>query len=55
MDIIATYPSVIRSTLSNSEIKEIDNPAFLLEANYITKIEEPMVKSFVSPNETLAI
>src|ERR1700756_4868931 len=33
MDIIATYPSVIyRVTLSNGEIKEIDNPAFLPEA-----------------------
>ena len=33
-------------------MKEVDNPAFLPEANYIEKIEEPMVKSFViCPNE----
>jgi GTP-binding protein LepA len=53
MDIIATYPSVIyRVTMTDGNLKEIDNPAFLPEANYIEKIEEPMVKSFViSPNE----
>ncbi len=53
MDIIATYPSVIyRVTLTSGEVKEIDNPAFLPEANYIEKIEEPMVKTFViCPNE----
>jgi GTP-binding protein LepA len=55
MDIIATYPSVIyRVTLTNGEVKEIDNPAFMPEANYIAKVEEPMVKSFViSPNENI--
>ena len=53
MDIIATYPSVVyRVTLSDGVFKEIDNPAFLPEANYIEKIEEPMVKAFViCPNE----
>ena len=53
MDIIATYPSVIyRVTLTTGELKEIDNPAFLPEPNYIEKIEEPMVKAFViCPNE----
>src|SRR5947209_15173378 len=53
MDIIATYPSVIyRVTLSDGTVKEIDNPAFLPEPNYIQKIEEPMVKAFViCPNE----
>src|SRR3989442_1716088 len=53
MDIIATYPSVIyKVTLSSSETKEIDNPAFLPEPNYIEKIEEPMVEAFViCPNE----
>src|SRR6185436_9027865 len=53
MDIIATYPSVVyRVTLSDGTLKEIDNPAFLPEANYIQKIEEPMVKSFIiCPNE----
>jgi len=55
MDIIATYPSVIyRVTLTSGETKEIDNPAFMPEANFILKIEEPMVKSFViSPNENI--
>src|SRR5467141_2860579 len=53
MDIIATYPSVVyRVTLTSGEIKEIDNPAFLPEPNYIEKIEEPMVQAFViCPNE----
>ena len=33
-------------------MKEVDNPAFLPEPNYIEKIEEPMVKAFViCPNE----
>src|SRR5882672_1300014 len=53
MDIIATYPSVVyRVTMSDSTVKEIDNPAFLPEPNYINKIEEPMVEAFViCPNE----
>jgi len=53
MDIIATYPSVVyRVTMSAGEVKEIDNPAFLPEPNYIQKIEEPMVQAFViCPNE----
>jgi len=53
MDIIATYPSVVyKVTLSDGTIKEVDNPAFLPEVNYIQKIEEPMVKAFViCPNE----
>src|SRR6201995_1797881 len=46
MDIIATYPSVVyHVTLTDGTKKEIDNPAFLPEANYIQIIEEPMVKS----------
>ena len=55
MDIIATYPSVIyKVTMTNGETKEVDNPAFMPEANFIEKIEEPMVKSFViSPNENI--
>jgi GTP-binding protein LepA len=53
MDIIATYPSVVyRVTLHDGTVKEIDNPAYLPEPNYILAIEEPMVKSFViCPNE----
>src|ERR1043166_5018356 len=53
MDIIATYPSVVyKVTMSDGVVKEIDNPAFLPEPNYIAKIEEPIVKAFViSPNE----
>ncbi len=53
MDIIATYPSVIyRVTLTDGTVKEIDNPVFLPEPNYIERIEEPMVKAFViCPNE----
>ncbi|MFO1501811.1 MAG: translation elongation factor 4 [Verrucomicrobiota bacterium] len=53
MDIIATYPSVIyRVTLTSGEMKEVDNPAYLPEPNYIERIEEPMVKAFViCPNE----
>jgi len=53
MDIIATYPSVVyRVSMTDGVVKEVDNPAFLPEANYIEKIEEPMVKSFIiCPNE----
>lgn len=55
MDIIATYPSVVyRVTLTDGSVKEIDNPAFLPEPNYIDKIEEPVVKAFViCPNENI--
>ncbi len=55
MDIIATYPSVIyRVTMTDGTVKEIDNPVFLPEPNYILKIEEPMVKAFViCPNENI--
>ena len=53
MDIIATYPSVVyRVTMTDGTVKEIDNPAFLPEANYIEQIEEPIVKTFIiCPNE----
>lgn len=53
MDIIATYPSVVyKVTLTDGTVKEIDNPAFLPEVNYIEKIEEPMVWAFIiCPNE----
>jgi len=53
MDIIATYPSVVyRVTLTGGEVKEVDNPAFLPEPNYIETIEEPVVKAFIiCPNE----
>jgi GTP-binding protein LepA len=53
MDIIATYPSVVyRVIMTDGSVKEIDNPAFLPEPNYIEKVEEPMVFSFViCPNE----
>src|SRR3984885_10511280 len=53
MDIIATYPSVVyRVIFTDGTVKQVDNPAFLPEVNYIIKIEEPMVKAFViSPNE----
>src|SRR6478736_1901501 len=55
MDIIATYPSVIyQVTMTDKVVKEVDNPAFLPEPNYIEKIEEPMVKAFViCPNENI--
>jgi len=39
-------------TLTDWKVKEIDNPVFLPEPNYIERIEEPMVKGFViCPNE----
>ncbi len=55
MDIIATYPSVIyRVTMTDGTVKEIDNPVFLPEPNYIQKIEEPTVKAFIiCPNENI--
>ena len=53
MDIIATYPSVVyRVVMTDGAVKEIDNPAFLPQPNYIEKIEEPMIFAFViCPNE----
>lgn len=53
MDIIATYPSVVyRVKSTDGTMKEIDNPAFLPEPNFIEEVEEPMVKAFViCPNE----
>jgi GTP-binding protein LepA len=53
MDIIATYPSVIyRVTMSDGVVKEVDNPAFMPEPNYIQKVGEPIVKAFIMcPNE----
>jgi GTP-binding protein LepA len=55
MDIIATYPSVIyRVTLTDGTVKQVDNPAFLPEPNYIEQVEEPMVKAFIiCPNENI--
>ena len=55
MDIIATYPSVIyRVTMTDGTVKEIDNPVFLPEPNYVQKIEEPTVKAFIiCPNENI--
>ena len=45
MDIIATYPSVVyRVTMTDGAVKEIDNPAFMPEPNYILKIEEPVTQ-----------
>ncbi len=53
MDIIATYPSVVyKVTLTDGTSKEVDNPAFMPDATYIAKVEEPMVKAFIiCPNE----
>ncbi len=53
MDIIATYPSVVYQVhMTDGSVKQVDNPAFLPEVNYIQSIEEPMVKAFViCPNE----
>ena len=53
MDIIATYPSVVyKVSLTDGTLKEVDNPAFMPEATYIAKVEEPMVQAFIiCPNE----
>ena len=53
LDIIATYPSVVyRVKFCSGETKQIDNPAFLPEPNYIEEILEPTVKAFlICPNE----
>src|SRR5437879_10314371 len=55
MDIIATYPSVIyRVRMTDGIVKDVDNPAYLPEPNFIEMIEEPMVKAFViCPNENI--
>ena len=40
--------------MTDGTVKEIDNPAFLPEPNYIDQIEEPVVKAFViCPNENI--
>jgi GTP-binding protein LepA len=53
MDIIATYPSVVYHVkMTDGVLKQVDNPAYLPEVNYIERIEEPMVWAFViCPNE----
>ncbi|MDO8348939.1 MAG: translation elongation factor 4, partial [Planctomycetota bacterium] len=55
MDIIATYPSVVyRVLMTDGQVKQVDNPAFMPDVTYIEAIEEPMVKSFViTPNENI--
>ncbi|MGC8742865.1 MAG: translation elongation factor 4 [Verrucomicrobiia bacterium] len=55
MDIIATYPSVVyRITLTDGTVKEVDNPAYMPEPNYIQKIEEPIVRAYIiCPNENI--
>ncbi len=55
MDIIATYPSVIyKVTLTDGQVKQIDNPAYMPEPNFILSIKEPMVEAFViCPNENI--
>jgi GTP-binding protein LepA len=55
MDIIATYPSVIyKVKMTDGTMKQIDNPAFMPEPNYIEAVYEPMVKAFViCPNESI--
>ncbi|HCV98316.1 MAG TPA: elongation factor 4 [Verrucomicrobiales bacterium] len=53
MDIIATYPSVIYKVVTtDGNETEIDNPAYLPEANHISTISEPMVDAYLMcPNE----
>ena len=53
MDIIATYPSVVyRVTMTDGDDQGNRQPGLPAGANYIEKIEEPMVKAFViCPNE----
>ncbi len=55
MDIIATYPSVVyRVLLTDGQVKQVDNPAFMPDISSIESIEEPVVKSFViTPNECI--
>ena len=55
MDIIATYPSVVYKVhFTDGSMKLVDNPAFMPDATFIEKIEEPMVKAFViCPNENI--
>ena len=53
MDIIATYPSVIYKVVTtDGNETDIDNPAYLPEANHISIISEPMVDAYLMcPNE----
>ena len=53
MDIIATYPSVIYKVVTtDGNETDIDNPAYLPEANHISTISEPMVDAYLMcPND----
>ena len=53
MDVIATYPSVIYKVVTtDGNETDIDNPAYLPEANHISTISEPMVDAYLMcPNE----
>ena len=55
MDIIATYPSVVYHVyLTDGEMIEVDNPAFMPDTANIDHVEEPMVMCGVmSPNENI--
>ncbi|HHU55820.1 MAG TPA: elongation factor 4 [Acholeplasmataceae bacterium] len=53
IDLIATAPSVIYNVyLTDNTMIKIDNPALLPEANYISRIEEPIVTTTIMlPND----
>ncbi|MBR5755383.1 MAG: translation elongation factor 4 [Erysipelotrichaceae bacterium] len=53
LNLIATAPSVIyKVTLTDGQVKFIDNPSMMPEANYIETIEEPYVRaSIMVPND----
>ena len=53
MDIIATYPSVIYKVVTtDGNETDIDNPAYLPEANHISTISEPMFDAYLMcPND----
>lgn len=55
LDIISTYPGVVyRVHLTNGQMREVDNPAFLPDPTQIDHIEEPMIRAFIiCPNENI--
>jgi len=57
LDLITTAPSVIyRLTLTNSEVKELHNPADMPDPMQIVKIEEPWIKTTILvPDDYLGV
>jgi len=48
LDIISTYPSVVyKVTMTDGEVKEVDNPVFMPEPSEFESIAEPTIKAVI--------